>query len=85
MARGLSLASGLSPSIFKKLVMLPGLTVLPSEKGNGLGKSIHVNVMKRAISGMLHIFFWFHKSLNLRHSNYRIQTRADPRIPGGKT
>jgi hypothetical protein len=54
-----------------------GLSVLPSEKGNGLGKSIYVNVMKRAFSRIPIIFLWFHKSLNLRHSNYKIQTRAD--------
>ncbi|SMP71828.1 hypothetical protein SAMN06295888_11823 [Desulfonatronum zhilinae] len=54
-----------------------GLSVLPSEKGNGLGKSIYVNVLKRAFSRMPVIFFWFHKSLKLHHSNYRIQTRAD--------
>jgi hypothetical protein len=54
-----------------------GLSVLPSEKGNGLGQMHFVQLQKAAYSRYTLVFCWLHKSLNLRHSNYKIQTRAD--------
>ncbi|SDB60962.1 Acetyltransferase (GNAT) domain-containing protein [Desulfonatronum thiosulfatophilum] len=54
-----------------------GLSVLPSEKGNGLGKMHFVKVQKASFAKLPLVFCWLHKSLNAAHSNYKIQTRAD--------
>ncbi|WP_045221466.1 PD-(D/E)XK nuclease domain-containing protein [Desulfonatronum thioautotrophicum] len=43
-----------------------------------VARIIPENVTNKGQADLTVIFCWLHKSLNLRHSNYRIQTRADP-------
>lgn len=53
------------------------LSILSSEKGNGLGKFSFLNLQKNIFQSLPLAFFWFHKSLKNKHSSYKIQKKAN--------
>jgi hypothetical protein len=58
-----------------------GLSILSSEKGNGLGQILFTKAQKMAkIDDLSLIIYWFHKSLNIKYSSLKIQKKENKEL-----